>query len=237
MNCTDNGIGLTAAEARVLLKLASDESSDRNRYGINFIVEGEVVLARATSGTGALELDGASSGQFQSSEWFVHREFIERAVKPIVGVKAVMRFGFAGASLRRVTYEENDVPTNGFDALDKDVAVPDVTFPWDKSRLKAPSKNRTIAHCSGAPGEYFALMAEVEKALGVSTSDIYPPTGPDDLWTIVVNDGGQTVGKLTFKCAKSPAATTGNGDDPGAEDDGKKRGRGKKDPRQQEIAH
>jgi hypothetical protein len=237
MNCTENGVGFTAAEIRCLLKFASKEDADRNKRGVQIVVHGDRVWARATNGVNSLELDGVSDGQLPNGEWFVDRGFLEMAVKLVVGVKAVLRLAFSGASLHRAIREENEVEIGSLE-VPAEAAIADVSFPWNKAELKTPARNRTIAHCSALPGAYSALLQDVEDALSVEYSDLYPPPDPDHPWVFVVNDSGQTSGRGTLKCALSAAATAGDGNDETEEDDAPKNGKRKpsRKSRQQELA-
>jgi hypothetical protein len=231
MNCNEKGLGLTAAQIRVLGKFASKEDSDRNKKGVKVVIDGDRAWARATNGINSLELDGASNGHHHGGEWFVDRGFLEKAVKLVVGVKAVLRLQFSGASLNHAIVEENDVETASFD-VPQDAALADVSFPWEKEGLKLPSRSRRIAHCSALPGEYAALLQEVEAAVGANYTDLYPPQSPDHPWVFECNAAGQTVARGTLKAAKSVAATKGE-DEPEEED--KPKGKARRG-RQQELA-
>jgi hypothetical protein len=238
MNCTEQGVGFNSKEIRTLLKFASREDADRDKYGVKIVVKGDRVWARATDGHNSLELDGESDEQLDTGEWFVHREYLEQAVKLVVGVKAVLRLSFSGASLNHAIVEDNGVETGSFD-VPHDAAVADTTFPWAKDLVSVPSRRRTIAHCSALPGTYASLLEEVEAAVGVEYSDLYPPEDPEHPWVFVVNDSGQTQARGTLRSAKSVASTKGTGDEDGSEDGGEdapRRSRRKKNERQQEIA-
>jgi hypothetical protein len=215
-----------------LLKFASREDADRDKYGVKFIVEGDRCWARAAAHN-SIELDGESDKQLPDGEWFVRRDFLEQAVKLVVGVKAMLRLAFSGASLNHAIVEENGIETGSFD-VPTDAAVADVSFPWTK--LQIPRRGREIAHCSALPGAYAALLQDVESALDVEYSDLYPPVDPEHPWVFVTNDSGQTVARGTLKGAKSASATKGKGDEEGSEDEVSRR-RKKKNDRQQEIAH
>lgn len=235
MNCTASGVGFTAAEIRGLLKFSSREESDRDKFGVLVVVKGDRCWARATNGQNSLELDGESDGQLHDGEWFVHRPFLEKSVKLVVGVKAILRLVFSGASLNHAIVQENDLETASMD-VPTDAAVADVSFPWAIELLKSPSRSRRIAHCSALPGAYGALLEVVEDAVGASYSDLYPPQDPEHPWVFVCNDAGKTVARGTLKSAKSVASTKGEDDADDDEPKAGKRGRGKSD-RQQEIAH
>lgn len=235
MNCTKNGVGFTAAEIRSLLKFASKDDADRNKRGVKIVVSGDRVWARATNGVNSLELDGVSDGKLKDGEWFVDRSFLEMAVKLVVGVKAVLRLAFKGASLHHAIREENEVEVGTIE-VPNEAALADVSFPWDKAALKTPQRSRTIAHCSALPGAYSGLLQGVEEALGVEYSDLYPPQDPDHPWVFVINDAGQTSARGTLKTALSAAATAGDGnedDDEDSEDKPRRARRGK--GRQQEL--
>jgi len=234
MDCTANGVGFTAEELRVLLKVAAKDDASRNMRGVHIsVVEGQNrSWARVTDGDKSLELDGTSDGEL-NGEWFVDRGFLEMAVRLVVGVKAVLRLAFSGASLHRAIREENGVETGSLEAPN-DAAIADVSFPWNREALKLPSKTRRIAHCSAMPGASAALLPVIQNALGVDTFDLYPPESPDHPWVFVVNADGQTTARGTLKTALSVASTTDEEgeEDPESEEKPKRRGR---KARQQEL--
>jgi hypothetical protein len=228
MNVNDRGLGLTAKQARVLLKFASKEDSDRNKRVVKVVIETKRAHVRATNGVISLELDGEANGKFVG-EWSVDRSFFERAVRLVVGVKAILRLHFNRTSLKEALVEENDLETSSFH-VPVDAAIADVEFPWGKEGLKVPSRTRKVAACSSLPGQYAALLQEVEDAVGANYTDLYPPQSPDHPWVFVCNDGGATVARGTLKAAKSVAATTGGEDDGEDSEDGDeepKAGKGK----------
>jgi hypothetical protein len=237
MDCTAKGVGFTAAEIRALLRFASKEDSEKNKRGVKVVVAGDRVWARATNGTNSLELTGASDGKLKDGEWFVSRDFLEFAVKMVVGVKALVRLCFKGASLHRAFKEENNKESGAIEVPD-DAAIADISFPWEKAALRTPPKDREIAPCSALPGEYSALLAIVEDALDVEYTDLHPPADTETPWIFVIANKGPTSARGTLKAAKSAASAGGDdgdgeGDGEGAKGGKKKAGRGQ---RQLELA-
>jgi hypothetical protein len=234
MNSTANGVAISGPELRALLKFASKEEADRDKYGVQVVIKGEKVWARATNGQVSLELNGISDTRHADGEWFVHRDFLVRGGKLITGEKAVLRLEFSGSSLNRALVEQNDVEIASME-VPADAAVAQVSFPAVDKQVKLPARSRTVAHCSALAGAHAALLELVQDACGVEHCDLYPPKDPDAHWVFVCADQGATTAQGTLRPMISMAATAGDGHE---EDDAPKGKRGRKNSdAQQEIAH
>jgi hypothetical protein len=206
MKSTSNGISLSRKELTALLAFASQNEAEKNMWGVHFRVEGEKVFARASNGYAHLELEGLNEAG-PDGEWLVARKFLVDGQKELES-KQVLRLEFRGASLHEAAVLENDVELGRWQSA-KDVAISQVSFPWDG--VKLPSSSRKIAHCCAISAPYLKLVMLAAKAVGVEIFYLYGPKDAAGDVTFTVGHEEQTSGIGVIK--PLPAKAKGEGDD------------------------
>lgn len=191
MKATTEGISLSRVELRALLAFASQEESDKNKWGVFFRVEGDKVLARATNGYASFQLEGVNDGR-KNQDWMVGRKFLVDGKKELEG-KQVLRLNFKGASLHEATVLENDKDLGSWQSSE-DATIRQVAFPWEDDEVKLPIERRKIAHCSAISTPYLKLVMLAADAVGVEVAHFYPPDGNLGPMVFTVGDEKQTSG-------------------------------------------
>jgi len=189
MKSTTDGISLSRKELTALLAFASQEETDKNKWGVHFRIAGEKVFARATNGYACFELEGINDGA-NDGEWMVARKFLVDGQKELES-KQVLRLEFKGASLHEAAVLENDQELGRWQSA-KDVAISQVTFPWDG--VKLPAANRKIAHCSAISTPYLKLVMLAAKAVDIETAYFYAPKDAGGAFIFTVGHDGKTSG-------------------------------------------
>lgn len=206
MKSTTEGLSLSRRELTALLAFASQNEAEKNMWGVHFRVVGEKCVARASNGYAHLELEGVND-RGADGEWMVARKFLVDGQKELEQ-KQVLRLEFQGASLHEGVVLENDVVLGRWQSA-KDVAIPQVSFPWDG--VKLPGGSRKIARCCVISAEYLKLVMLAAKAVGVPTFYLYPPKEQAGDVTFTVGHDEQTSGIGVIK--PLPAKAVGAGDD------------------------
>lgn len=206
MKSTIDGISLSRKELTALLAFASQNEAEKNMWGVHFRIAGEKCFARASNGYAHLEVEGIND-HGDDGEWMVARKFLVDGQKELES-KQVLRLEFRGASLHEAAVLENDVELGRWQSA-KDVAIPQVSFPWDG--VKLPSGNRKIAHCCVISAEYLKLVMLAAKAVGVPTFYLYAPKEQDGDVTFTVGHDQQTSGIGVIK--PLPAKAKGEEDE------------------------
>lgn len=216
MDAQANGIGLTKREINALIAFSSDDSDDRNKYGVFFRIRGDRVFARATNGRQSVEADGISNEEHHDGEWMVDRKFLTKAAKLVSG-NGKLRLPFEGASLRRAVG-----PDDSYER-DEDAAIAQAEFPDLAEILKRPSGRKLTAHLSLGDADIIKALVAVSKAADRALTLRVPPSA--DVPTILEAENEEMNTKWTVSIA--PYAMP-------AKKGGKGRGKGK-DDRQQDL--
>lgn len=233
MEANKNGIALTKAELRALREFASKEITDRDRFGVQFEIDGERVYARATNSRICIQFDGISDGKHPDGEWFVEMKFLIDGRKELEG-KQVLRLDFKGASLHDAFVEENGVRRGSWSS-ETDAAVAQSSFPQFSKSLKIPSKSREIVHCMALAPAYMKAVGLAAEAVDEELVEFFPPSTPDGV--VVFRAGTEKSTSVIGGIKANVTAEAVKEDDDEEEDDEdekRKRGR-KKNPKQPEL--
>lgn len=210
MKAIKDGVALRRQELSALLLAASREATNRNAYGVEFQVKGDVVFARATNDVLGLQAKGNNDG-FEEGEWFVHRDFLVAAHKLCTGKRAVV-LEFSGASLNTAAITENGQRIEELVWEGEGAAIAQWNLPLVQKDLKTPSKRRTPAHYYAVSSEHVAQVDKIAKAAGVSHALFYPPDAPDKALSFTVDDEGET--QWTGIIRPTPAKAKEDEEDP-----------------------
>lgn len=190
MKATKDGVSLRRQELTALLMAASKEATNRNAYGVEFEIKGDLVFARATNEVMGLRAKGDNEGG-EDGEWFVHRDFLSAAHKLCTGKRAVV-LEFSGASLHTAAITENGKRIEELVWEGEGAAIAQATLPLVDKDLKTPSRRRTPGHYYATSAEHSSQIATVAKAAGVSHVTWYPPADPDTPVVFGVAEDGET---------------------------------------------
>lgn len=206
MRSTNQGLSLSRKELTALLAFASQNEAEKNMWGVHFRILSDKVFARASNGYAHLELEGINDNH-DDGEWMVARKFLVDGQKELES-KQVLRLEFRGASLHEAAVLENDIELGRWQSA-KDVAISQVSFPWDG--VKLPSPSRKISHCCVVSAPYLKLVMLAAKAVGVEPFYFYGPKEQGGDVTFTVGHDQQTSGIGVIK--PLPAKAVGEGDD------------------------
>lgn len=212
MKSTTEGLSLSRKELTALLAFASQNEAEKNMWGVNLRIIGDKCFARASNGYAYFRLTGINDG-FRDGEWMVGRKFLVDGQKELEQ-KQVFRLEFAGASLHEGVVLENDLVLGRWQSA-KDVAIPQVTFPFDD--IVEPNASRKIAHCFAGSAPYLKLVQLAAKAVGTDIYYMYGPKlqGGDVIFTVGHDQDTSGIGLLK----PLPAKEKGAADDDEDEDD------------------
>lgn len=232
MEANKNGIALTKDELRALREFASKEITDRDRFGVQFEIDGDRVYARATNSRICVQFDGISDGKHPSGEWFVEMKFLIDGRKELEG-KQVLRLDFKGASLHDAFVEENSVRRGSWSS-EQDAAVAQASFPQFSKSLKLPSKSREIVHCMALAPAYMKAVALAAAAVDEELVEFFPPSTPDGV--VIFRAGSEkSTSVMGGIKANVTAEAVKEDEDEDDDEDEKPRGRRKKNAKQPEL--
>jgi hypothetical protein len=162
MKATTEGVSCSRAELTALLATASQDSADKNKWGVLFVCDGEKVFARATNGFGFLQFEGISERK-KTQTWMVNRKYLVDCQKELEA-KQVVLFQFKGASLHEAAVMENDKELGTWTSKE-DATIRQVAFPWEYDSVGIPDANRKIAHCATVSAPYLKIVMLAAKAV------------------------------------------------------------------------
>jgi hypothetical protein len=247
MNVNKSGLALTKAELRALLLFSSKAPEDKDRFGVQFIVERDSCYALATNSRICVKFRGTTDGKADIGARFVDRKFLVDCKKELEG-KQVARLRFKDDKLIDCAIEENGFPTLKI-TTPRDAVISQALFPMDIDALKVPRGGRKISNCIALSAEYaIPLLRAIEAVSGGGQPmfDCYPPgesqalfifrAGIQDETTVI---GGIKPGvseeAVKSEQTESDAESSGPLFD-GAEAPGKKGKKGKKTDGEEEPA-